>query len=62
MKNWRTQLFGVATVLGTVANLITDIANGKPVDVMTTITGLTTGIGLMFARNNKVTSEEAGAK
>jgi hypothetical protein len=62
MKSWKTNLLGLATVLGAVANFITDIANGNPVDLMTTITAITAGIGLMFARDNKVTSEDVGAK
>jgi hypothetical protein len=49
-------------VLGTVSHLITSLANGIPIDYPSVFIGLSSGFGLIFARDNKVTSEDVGAK
>jgi hypothetical protein len=62
MKSWRTTTSGLATILATLAHVFDAIADGKPIDFTVAIAGITTGIGLLHARDNKVTSEDAGAR
>lgn len=59
--SWKTTLSGLAAVLAALAHVADGIANGRPIDWTVTIAGLTSGIGLIFARDNKVSSEAAGA-
>jgi hypothetical protein len=59
--SWRTTLSGILTLLATVGHISEALLNGKPVDWTIAMTGITTGIGLLTARDNKVSSEAAGA-
>lgn len=59
--SWKTTAAGLAAVLSALAHIADGIANGKPIDWTVSIAGITSGIGLLFARDNKVTSEQAGA-
>jgi len=58
--SWKTNLTGIAAIVAAVSHALTGLANGTPVDWSVVITGISTGIGLMFARDNKVTSEQVG--
>jgi hypothetical protein len=66
--SWKTTLAGVAgilTGLGMLGKIVNDFGIGQPVhyeDVAIAITTISGGIGLLFARDNNVTSEGAGAK
>lgn len=59
--SWRTTLSGLLTILATVGHVADAILNGKPIDWTVALTGFTTGVGLLTARDNKVSSEAVGA-
>lgn len=61
MKSWRTTTAGIAAIVTALAAVATSIANGTPVDYAAAIAAIIPGIGLIAARDNKVTSEQAGA-
>lgn len=60
--SWRTTTTGIVTVLIAVCNFVLGMVNNTPVDIATTIAAITSGLGLVFARDNKVTSEDVGVK
>jgi hypothetical protein len=63
--SWRTTLFGVGGVLTVVVAALNAIFDGNPAtnpDWTSVIASLSACIGLLFARDHKVTSEQAGAK
>jgi hypothetical protein len=65
MGSWRTTALGVCTILAAVAAVGKSLFDGDPAtnpDWGTTIGAITAGVGLIMARDNKVTSEQAGAK
>lgn len=59
--SWRTNVSGLAAILASLAHLLDGIINNKPIDWTMTLASLTSGFGLLFARDNKVSSEAAGA-
>lgn len=65
MKSWKTTLTGIAAILTAVGAALTAIFDNNPnttIDVAVTASAIMAGIGLIFARDNNVTSEDAGAK
>ncbi len=66
MNSWRTSVIGVVLILGAVASLaISAIVNrSAPAteDLMLAGGTIATGIGLIQARDNNKSSEDAGAK
>lgn len=63
--NIKTTSLGIGTILVAVVGAMISAFDGDPatvVDIDTTIAALGAGLGLIFARDAKVTSEEAGAK
>jgi hypothetical protein len=64
-KSWRTGLFG-AGGLGTIAwNIVSALMDGDPATVVNwevTIPAVIVSCALLFTRDNKVTSEDVGAK
>lgn len=65
MKSWKTTAAGVLTALIPVLNAVQAFIDGDPATVPDwglAIAALTAGLGLIFARDNNVSSEEAGAK
>lgn len=57
MKNWKTTATGVASIAGAVFGLIVGFKHGTLTEekVMIYSTMLTTGIGLIFAKDKNVT-------
>jgi len=63
--SWQTTTMGVIGIVIAVANAISAFVDGNPatnVDFAVLITQITMGLGLIKARDNGVSSEEAGAK
>ena len=62
MKSWKTTVTGILTIViaaGTAAKLL---LSGSQPDWPATIAAVMAGFGLIAARDNNVTSEQAGAK
>lgn len=65
MKSWKTTVAGVAAMIASAATAIAAEFDGDPATTAewsVVITAFIAGIGLLFARDNAVSSEEAGAK
>lgn len=65
MKSWKTTTTGIITAVTAILSAIGLILDGNPQtnpDYAATIAAVTAGLGLVFARDNKVSSEDAGAK
>jgi hypothetical protein len=65
MTSPKTTLTGIGTILVAVGALLKAFFDGDPAtnpDWGATIAAITAGIGLIAARDNKTTSEQAGAK
>jgi hypothetical protein len=65
MQSYRTTILGVIAVGTAVLNAAKAIFDGDPstvFDLELTIAAVSAGLGLIFARDNGVTSEQAGAK
>lgn len=65
MKSWKTTVTGIAAVLTAVGAALTALFDNDPnttLDITVTASAIMAGIGLIFARDNNVSSEDAGAK
>lgn len=62
MKSYRTTIAGIAAILTAIGGAATAWANEQPIDWTTVLAAVMAGIGLITARDHKVTSEQAGAK
>jgi hypothetical protein len=60
--SWKTALSGIAAIGVGFFEIANGFTNGKPIDWALAGTSISTGIGLIFARDNNKTSEEVGAK
>ena len=63
--SWKTTAAGIGAILIASGTLIQAIFDGNPATVPNyeaVIASLIAGIGLIFARDNDVSSEKAGAK
>jgi hypothetical protein len=62
--SWKTTMVGILTLVGAIVTGAIALLDSDPTTVvdLTTIIQAITGLGLMVARDNKVTSEQAGAK
>lgn len=66
--SWKTSVGGTVAVLsglGMLGKILNDFANGQPIqfqEIAIAISTIGGGLGLIAARDNDVTSEEAGAK
>ena len=64
MKSWKTTVAGVGSILTAVGNALSAMFDGNDAtnpDWALVAAAVMAGIGLISARDNKVTSEEAGA-
>lgn len=57
----RTTVAGIAAIVIALAGAAASWANGTPIDFTSVIAAVAAGIGLIQARDNKTTSEQAGA-
>jgi hypothetical protein len=65
MKSWKTTLAGIGSILGALGFALVAQFDANPETVPNwgaVISAITAGIGLIAARDNGVTSEQAGAK
>lgn len=61
-KSWKTSAGGIATILAGLGAAITLWMQGNIQEaIATVVAAFATGFGLISARDNKVTSEDAGA-
>jgi hypothetical protein len=63
--SWKTTMAGVAAILTALGSALTAIFDGNPstnVEIATTVSAIMAGIGLIMARDNNVSSEQAGVK
>jgi hypothetical protein len=64
MKSWKTTVTGVCAILTVLAGAVKLLVDNDPAtnpDWAATIAAVVAGIGLIAARDNGVTSEQAGA-
>ena len=65
MKSWKTTAAGIAAIVAAVALAISHQFDTDPAtiaDWSAVITAMTAGVGLVLARDNDKTSEQAGAR
>lgn len=65
MASWKTTVTGICTIVVAIGAAIKALVDGDAStnpDWPTVISAVTAGIGLIVARDNSVTSEQAGAK
>ena len=63
--NIRTSILGIGTILVAVAGAVVALLDDDPSTMPqwdTVIAAMTAGVGLLFARDSNVTSEQSGAK
>ena len=64
-KSWKTTAAGVAGIIIAIASCAQAALDGDPATVPNyevALAAVITGLGLIFARDNGVSSEQAGAK
>lgn len=64
MKSWKTTIGGVGMILGALAGLLVAFANGSLTTEALTAAGtaIAGGVALLAARDNSVSSEDAGVQ
>ena len=62
MKSWKTTLTGVLAILAALIPALQAQLTGGTADWSVVIAATVAGVGLIFARDNNVTSEQANAK
>lgn len=63
MKSWKTTSAGILAIVGGIVRFYFAVKAGQFTEeaITTSLTAVLSGIGLLFARDNNVTSEQAGA-
>lgn len=63
MSSYKTTITGIIAILGGIVTILEALRNGHlDANVLTgALTGITGGAGLLFARDHKVSDEQAGA-
>jgi len=64
MTSWKTSAAGIGAILIAVGSAVSAQFDSDPATVAdwgAVVAAILAGIGLLFARDNKVTSEQAGA-
>lgn len=61
-KSWRTTMAGIGSIAVAIGSALSAIGDGQPVEWGAIIAAIIAGIGLITARDNAVSSEQAGAK
>jgi hypothetical protein len=65
MKSWKTTATGIITIVIAVGSAVKTLIDNDPStnpDIGATIAAVTVGFGLIAARDNNVSSEDAGIK
>lgn len=64
MKSWKTSIMGIAALLVAIGSALKALLDGDPTTVVNidAVIAALAGLGLLAARDNNVTSEQAGAK
>lgn len=65
MKSWKTTASGIAVIVAALANAAVSMLDNNPStnpDWNALFVAVAAGVGLVIARDNKVTSEDVGAK
>jgi len=62
VKSWKTTVSGVLMIIMAVAGAVQAALAGTDVSVTALLAAISAGVGLIAARDNGVTSEQAGAK
>lgn len=65
MKSWKTSILGLGAILTAIGAALTAVFDADPattVNIEGTFTAIMAGVGLLFARDNNVSSEDAGVK
>lgn len=63
--SWRTTVAGISAIVAAVGGALQAMLDGNPAtspDWNTVVVAVVAGLGLVFARDNRVTSEKAGAR
>ena len=60
----KTTIAGIAAILASIVAILNGVVSGdiNTVDWASVIPSIAAGVGLVFSRDNSVTSEQAGAK
>lgn len=64
-SSWKTSATGISAIVIIIAGAVQLLIDGNPStnpDWNSVVAGLVSSFGLIFARDNKVTSEDVGAK
>lgn len=63
MNSWKTTSAGIISIIGGLVRLIFAFKTGITEEaIMTSVTTIVAGIGLIFARDNDKSSEDVGLK
>lgn len=62
IKSWKTTATGILAIVTALVAAAQALVAGHPVDYATLVPAVLAGIGLISARDNNVTSEQAGLK
>lgn len=58
MKNYKTTILGILTIIGTLCKAGLDLMNNTPIDYGIISAGISTGVGLFLAKDAGVTGTD----